>query len=93
MLLIRTDQDDRCTTLRLEGELSGSAVTKMERRWHRTSDAGVRSLRLDLRCVSNIDDSGKQLLSRMFGEGTELLVRAQGLHSASPGHKSNLVNA
>jgi hypothetical protein len=33
------------------------------------------------------------LLSRMFGEGTELLVRAQGLHSASPDHKSNPVNA
>jgi len=93
MLRIRTDQDDRCTTLRLEGELAGFAVAKMERRWQRTLDSGRGSLRLDLRCVSNIDDSGKKLLSRMFGEGAELLVRAQGLHSASPDHKSNLVNA
>jgi ABC-type transporter Mla MlaB component len=93
MLRIRTDQDDHGITLRLEGSLADSAVPEVERRWHRTLDSGRGSLRLDLRCVSNIDDSGKQLLSRMFGEGTELLVRAQGLHSASPDHKSNPLNA
>jgi hypothetical protein len=88
MMRIRTDQDDHCTTLRLEGELAGSGVPEVEGRWRLTSDSGVRSLRLDLRCVSYIDDSGKQLLSRMFGDGTELLVPARGLHPSRADHKS-----
>ncbi len=48
MLRISTDQDDRCTTLRLEGVLADSAVPEVEKRWHRTLDSGTGSLRLDL---------------------------------------------
>ena len=93
MLRISTDQDDHGITLRLEGSLADSAVPEVERRWHRTLDSGRGSLRLDLRCVSNIDDSGKQLLSRMFGEGTELRARPRPSFRLVLTNKSNPVNA
>ena len=83
MLKIRTDHDEHSTVFRLEGDLVGLEVPKMERYWHRTSDSRGGYLCLDLRHVRNIDDSGKNLVGRMFGEGAELLVAPQGPHSIS----------
>jgi len=81
MLKIRTDQDEYSTVFRLEGDLVGLEVPKMERRWQRTAHMGKGCLCLDLRRVNEIDDSGKHLLQRMFAGGAELLVGSHGPHS------------
>jgi len=77
-LIIHTDDRGTATTFRLEGELSGSSVTEIERHWRLCRQAGQKSLRLDLCGVSTIDDAGKRLLTRMFGDGAELVVGPRG---------------
>ncbi len=81
MLRIRTDQDEHSTVFRLAGDLTGLEVTKLERCWHQAAQNGSGSLCLDLRGVHNIDDSGKQLLERLFEGGAELLVAPHAPHS------------
>lgn len=85
MLKIRTDQDEHSMVFRLEGDLVGLEVLKMERRWQRTAHLDKGCLCLDLRRVGEIDDSGKHLLERMFAGGAELLVAPHGPHSIKAG--------
>jgi hypothetical protein len=58
----------------LSGKLTNEGVNELEQHWRRTCCAG--SVHEDVYDVKRIDDSGKALLSRMFFEGVELVVRA-----------------
>ena len=59
-------------TWELEGKLSGDWVKELNRCWiERTSQPDVR-LQVNLKAVSFIDASGKQLLKEMHGRGVEI---------------------
>jgi len=59
-------------TWELEGKLAGDWVKELDRCWkERISPAGVR-LQVNLKAVSFIDASGKQLLKEMHGQGVEI---------------------
>jgi anti-anti-sigma regulatory factor len=59
-------------TWELEGKLSGDWVKELNRCWlERNSPPDVR-LQINLKAVSFIDASGKQLLKEMHGRGVEI---------------------
>jgi len=62
----------------VEGTLSGEWVDELEKCWlDAKANPSDEQIRVDLSGVSYIDDKGRQLLKRMFGEGAEL--RATGV--------------
>ncbi len=63
------------TEFRLEGELYGSAVRKLERLWIKHIETGSVLL-LDIRGLSFLDAAGRKLLSLMQQEGVQILVGA-----------------
>lgn len=77
-LTIHTDENGSATTFRLQGDLSGPSVSEIERHWRLCRHSGQKSVRLDLCEVNTIDEAGKRLLARLFGDGAELVVGPRG---------------
>ena len=68
---VRNDQD-LFETWDLEGKLSGEWVKELSRCWlERPARLGVR-LQVNLKAVTFIDASGKQLLKEMYVRGVEI---------------------
>jgi hypothetical protein len=62
-------------TFELQGKLAGPWVKELELSWR--SAAGTQHIypvRVDLSSVTFIDEDGKDLLSRMYREGAELVA-------------------
>jgi len=73
MLKISAKQELNATSLYVEGRLAGPWVPELERCWQQErARAGLRQISVILGAVTFIDDTGKQLLGRMFRSGTKL---------------------
>ncbi len=75
MLRITTFDNDKETRFIVEGKLAGPWVAELERCWQAV--ASVRPsppILVDLTAVSYVDLEGKELLTRMRGSGTQILV-------------------
>jgi anti-anti-sigma regulatory factor len=73
MLRITLDKNSRCTTLRLEGRLTGPWVDELERAWRAlTPDPVDGRVAVDLTDVTFVGEDGKKLLEAMYGEGAKL---------------------
>jgi len=73
MLKITIRNGTKPTKLMLEGKLRGPWVTELEKEWSRlSSEHGSRNLVTDLSDVTFIDADGRDLLTRMLEQGTEL---------------------
>lgn len=59
------------TTIRLEGRLIGPWVAELKRTWLAEN---MKPLMVDMRGVTAVDQSGKQLLARMAGRGASFLA-------------------
>ena len=73
MLRITLDKNSRCSSLRLEGRLTGPWVDELERTW-RTLASGPNDghVAVDLTDVTFVGEDGKKLLETMYGEGAKL---------------------
>jgi hypothetical protein len=57
----------------VEGKLAGQCVSELEKCWRAVGSALLEdTLLVDLTSVTYIDDSGKQLLRRMYEQGIRL---------------------
>jgi ABC-type transporter Mla MlaB component len=74
MLKIEALSDGQNTNLILSGELTNESVHELEQQW-RKSRLGGR-VQVNVCHVDRIDNSGKELLSRMFCEGVGLVVNS-----------------
>ncbi len=61
--------------IKLEGRLVGPWVNEVDSVWT-SLRAGEQRLSVDLCSVSAVDENGKELLSRMHRNGTELIADA-----------------
>ena len=76
MTTIETASAGHSTTIRIHGDLSADQVGQLERCWRKNCQQAT-SLHLDLCDVRQIDAAGKSLITRMFAEGVELVVRSR----------------
>ncbi|MGE0886985.1 MAG: hypothetical protein AB7P14_25975 [Blastocatellales bacterium] len=75
MLKITNNNDDKVTTFKLEGKLSGEWVNELWNCWQQSMSVGDgKSLRIDLAGVSWVSDEGKALLRAMQRNGAELMA-------------------
>src|SRR5262245_51450309 len=75
MLKITTQNESDRLLFNLEGKLAGPWVKELEQCWVASVAAQPdRRMRVDLSSVTFIDEEGKQLLRKMYGEGTELMA-------------------
>jgi len=75
MLRITVHTETDSTTIQLEGRLAGPWVEELERSWASTvSGRNKRPLRIDLSAVTYVDAAGKDLLKRLYREGTGLVA-------------------
>jgi anti-anti-sigma regulatory factor len=72
MLRITVHDNPELVTLQVEGTLAASLVPELERCWEATHsvDPG-RAVRIDLRGVTYVDESGKKLLAALHAQGAE----------------------
>ena len=61
--------------LTLEGRLIGPWVQELEQAWKGITQSEGGPIVVDLSGVTFIEDNGKQLLSRMWQEGAELIAK------------------
>lgn len=61
--------------LTLEGRLIGPWVHELEQAWKGITQSEGGPIVVDLTGVTFIEDNGKQLLSRMWQEGAELIAK------------------
>jgi hypothetical protein len=73
MLRITVDQDDTSCRLKLAGRLCGLWVAETKRVW-RSSTCPGKQIEVDMRELTSIDDSGRELLSAMYQAGARLVV-------------------
>ncbi|HEV2489233.1 MAG TPA: TolC family protein [Candidatus Acidoferrales bacterium] len=73
MMKATIKSDGAQTTVVVEGQIAGPWVGELERAWNdlRPSE-GSRTITIELKDVTFIDDTGKLLLRRMAGEGATL---------------------
>ena len=76
MTTIETQTAEYATTIRVHGELTDDQIGNLERCWRRNRHTDV-PLHLDLCEVEYIDEAAKALVSRMFADGVELIVRSR----------------
>ena len=74
MLKITTRMMAGLVILELEGKLAGLWVRELEVCW-RTAVTQNTVVRVDLSAVMFIDTDGKELLDRMYRQGTELVAK------------------
>jgi anti-anti-sigma regulatory factor len=73
MLKITTQTEPDALLFSLEGKLAGPWVRELEQCWNDAVKAQQRrSVRVDLSSVTFIDEEGKELLKKMYREGSEL---------------------
>ena len=72
MLRVTIKKDESIETWELEGKLSGDWVKELERWWREYAPQPGTSIQVNLKAVSYIDASGKQLLTEMHGRGLEI---------------------
>ena len=60
--------------LTLEGRLIGPWVNELEQAWNGIKQSHGGTIVVDLTGITFIEDNGKQLLSRMWREGAELIA-------------------
>jgi hypothetical protein len=73
MLRITTEEDGTLTRFRLEGKLKGDWVRELERCWVNARDVHPKILLVvELSNVDWVDESGRDLLSRMVSQGARL---------------------
>jgi anti-anti-sigma regulatory factor len=83
--------------LTLEGRLIGPWVNELEQAWNGIKQSEGGTIVVDLTGITFIEDSGKQLLSRMWQEGAKLIAtgccnrpiveQITGARPASPAHQ------
>jgi anti-anti-sigma factor len=73
MLRIHVEEQPQTTILHVEGKLAGNHVDELRRVWTavRTESPGKQTV-IDLGSVRFVDSVGKELLSQMYGIGTQL---------------------
>jgi anti-anti-sigma regulatory factor len=76
MTNIETQTAEYATTIRVQGELADDQIGNLERCWRRNRGGDI-PLHLDLSEVEYIDEAAKVLVSRMFADGVELIVRSR----------------
>ena len=75
MLRISIDALHDRTTIRLEGKLKGPWVEELNRAWSSICLPETRNpIQVDLRCVSFVDEHGRDLLIKMRQQGAELVA-------------------
>jgi hypothetical protein len=75
VLRITTRNDLGNTCFIVEGKLAGACVEELEKCWQAaTSTESEGPISVDLTSVFFIDESGKQLLTRMHEQGTRFLA-------------------
>src|ERR1017187_9667208 len=76
MLKITLHDTPEGLRFQLEGHLVGPWVNELEQCWRTAASIrGGRDVLLDLREVTFIDDAGKELLTRLQGEGVQFAAR------------------
>jgi hypothetical protein len=75
MLRITVQAGETATTMRLEGRVAGPEVNELARCWlaEVTADPHV-SVVVDLKGVTHIDGTGKELLAEMHNRGAEFVT-------------------
>jgi len=72
---ITSRHDKGATSLIVEGKLIGACVEELEKCWRAATGAEpYEPISVDLTSVCFIDDSGKQLLTRMHERGTKFIA-------------------
>ena len=75
MFRIHIKRGSESTALTVEGKLIGLWVTELEKCWRAAASAESEGpISVDLTSVYFIDESGKQLLTRMHEQGTTFLA-------------------
>ena len=75
MLRITTHHDPELLTLQVEGTLVESLVHELECCWDSIHGADRdRAVRIDLRGVTYVDESGKKLLAALHAQGAEFVA-------------------
>jgi hypothetical protein len=75
VLRITTRHDLDTTCFIVEGKLVGASVEELEKCWRAAASAeSERPISVDLTSVHFIDESGRQLLTRMHEQGTSFLA-------------------
>jgi hypothetical protein len=75
VLRITTRHNLGATSFIVEGKLVGACVEELEKCWRAAASAESEGpISVDLTSVYFIDESGKQLLTRMYGQGTTFLA-------------------
>lgn len=75
MLRITVHDNPEFLTFQVEGTLAEPLVQELERCWRATHPEGPdRAVRIDLRGVTYIDDSGKKLLAALHAQGAEFVA-------------------
>ena len=73
MLRITVDHDDTSCRLKLAGRLCGYWVAETKRAW-RSSPCLGKTIEVDMRELTSIDNEGRELLSAMYQAGARLVV-------------------
>ena len=74
MLRINLHQDGRQSRLELAGKLCGPWVGETERVW-RSAEVSGKEIEVDIRAVTGIDSSGRELLAAMHHAGARLIAK------------------
>jgi anti-anti-sigma regulatory factor len=74
MLKVTTTRQNQTITLKLEGKLAGPWVQEVTRVWVDTACSPRNDYVVDLRSVTFIDSSGRELLARMSRQGAQLIA-------------------
>ena len=74
MLKITSESSPESARLTLEGSLSGPWVTELEQAWRTIRQSGMFAPVVELTGITFIAPEGKDLLSRMWREGAELIA-------------------
>jgi anti-anti-sigma regulatory factor len=70
MLRITIEEEPDSLRLRIEGKLVGAWAKELEQSWKRVAECrDHKALLIDLTDTLYIDDEGKRVLKKLFGEG------------------------
>jgi anti-anti-sigma regulatory factor len=76
LLRITIQNDQGVTQFILEGKLAGACVCELEKCWQNSIvKQSPAQVVIDLTNVTYVDNSGRELLSQMFQEGTRFTAR------------------
>jgi hypothetical protein len=77
MLRISTSEDEQTVAIRLEGRVAGPWVNELLGAWKEiVPRVAARKVQLDLRGVTFVDDSGKQVLREIYSQShAEILAK------------------